>query len=217
MRSRSRSGKTNILPSLLADLVDHHNSANVRASCVNQNFVSDMCHQYEGPVTPHKTWFDVLAECSFGLMGGAAETAEAAPTSTVVRIGNVVTPEDLTDDDTQKEVFGISSALRYQLLCSVRTVPCVDDVALLGEWGFRFMILVQECISRLTKQDTRIALSSPYSRVRISLVELTLEIPFHSRGSIFRTLPLDFSVVLVAPRCAVAEARPFHAHINVHT
>ncbi|CAM9503767.1 unnamed protein product [Pylaiella littoralis] len=61
--------------------------------------------KYEGPVTPHKTWFDVLAECSFGLMGaaGGAE-AEPAPTSTVVRIGNVVTPEELSDDDAQKEV-----------------------------------------------------------------------------------------------------------------
>ncbi|CAM9724498.1 unnamed protein product [Ectocarpus sp. 6 AP-2014] len=64
--------------------------------------------KYEGPVTPHKTWFDVLAECSFGLMGGAgqggAAEAEPAPTSTVVRIGNVVTPEELTDDEAQKEV-----------------------------------------------------------------------------------------------------------------
>lgn len=61
--------------------------------------------QYEGPNTPHKTWFDVLAECSFGLMGGpgSGETQET-PTSTVVRIGNVVTPEELTDDDAQKEV-----------------------------------------------------------------------------------------------------------------
>lgn len=61
--------------------------------------------QYEGPTTPHKTWFDVLAECSFGLMGsGGAEVHEPPPTSTVVRIGNVVTPEELTDDDAQKEV-----------------------------------------------------------------------------------------------------------------
>ncbi|CAM9183215.1 unnamed protein product [Laminaria digitata] len=60
--------------------------------------------KYEGPVTPHKTWFDVLAECSFGLMGGAGGEVEAAPTSTVVRIGNVVTPEELTDDEAQKEV-----------------------------------------------------------------------------------------------------------------
>lgn len=62
--------------------------------------------QYEGPVTPHKTWFDVLAECSFGLMGGAGGggAAEEAPTSTVVRIGNVVTPEELSDDEAQKEV-----------------------------------------------------------------------------------------------------------------
>ncbi|CAM9625100.1 unnamed protein product, partial [Sphacelaria rigidula] len=59
--------------------------------------------KYEGPVTPHKTWFDVLAECSFGLMGGG-DSQEAPPTSTVVRIGNVVTPEELTDDDAQKEV-----------------------------------------------------------------------------------------------------------------
>ena len=55
-------------------------------------------------MTPHKTWFDVLAECSFGLMGGAGGEVEAAPTSTVVRIGNVVTPEELTDDEAQKEV-----------------------------------------------------------------------------------------------------------------
>ena len=61
-------------------------------------------------MTPHKTWFDVLAECSFGLMGGAGGEAEAAPTSTVVRIGNVVTPEELTDDEAQKEV---GDALRY--------------------------------------------------------------------------------------------------------
>lgn len=60
--------------------------------------------QYEGPVTSHKTWFDVLAECSFGLMGGAGAEVEQPPTSTVVRIGNVVTPEELTDDVAQKEV-----------------------------------------------------------------------------------------------------------------
>lgn len=60
--------------------------------------------QYEGPVTSHKTWFDVLAECSFGLMGGPGAEAEQPPTSTVVRIGNVVTPEELTDDVAQKEV-----------------------------------------------------------------------------------------------------------------
>ncbi|CAN0029588.1 unnamed protein product, partial [Choristocarpus tenellus] len=60
--------------------------------------------KYEGPNTPHKTWFDVLAECSFGLMGSGANGQEEAPTSTVVRLGNVVTPEELTDDDAQKEV-----------------------------------------------------------------------------------------------------------------
>ena len=37
-------------------------------------------------------------------MGGAGGAVEAAPTSTVVRIGNVVTPEELTDDEAQKEV-----------------------------------------------------------------------------------------------------------------
>lgn len=66
--------------------------------------------QYDGPNTPHKTWFDVLAECSFGLMSGAE--AQEVPTSTVVRIGNVVTPEELTDDDAQKEV---SMVLRGRL------------------------------------------------------------------------------------------------------
>eukprot|EP00752_Nemacystus_decipiens_P002229 g2115.t1 len=62
--------------------------------------------KYEGPVTPHKTWFDVLAERSFGLMGqpGGAAVAEETPSSTVVRLGNVVTPEELTDDEAQKEV-----------------------------------------------------------------------------------------------------------------
>ena len=59
--------------------------------------------QYEGPVTPHKTWFDVLAECSFGLMGNAQVAEEETP-STVVRIGNVVTAEELTDDNAQREV-----------------------------------------------------------------------------------------------------------------
>lgn len=77
--------------------------------------------QYEGPVTPHKTWFDVLAECSFGLMGGGGGAeAEPAPTSTVVRIGNVVTPEELTDDEAQKEVGII-------LRCSWYLVVVVDD------------------------------------------------------------------------------------------
>lgn len=39
-------------------------------------------------------------------MGGAGGGGgvEEAPTSTVVRIGNVVTPEELTDDEAQKEV-----------------------------------------------------------------------------------------------------------------
>ncbi|CAM9951085.1 unnamed protein product [Ascophyllum nodosum] len=59
--------------------------------------------KYEGPVTPHKTWFDVLAECSFGLMGNAQVAEEETP-STVVRIGNVVTAEELTDDNAQREV-----------------------------------------------------------------------------------------------------------------
>lgn len=64
-------------------------------------------------MTPHKTWFDVLAECSFGLMGGAGGAeAEAAPTSTVVRIGNVVTPEELSDDEAQKEVRGVHEKRR---------------------------------------------------------------------------------------------------------
>lgn len=54
-------------------------------------------------MTPHKTWFDVLAECSFGLMGNAQAAEEETP-STVVRIGNVVTPEELTDDNAHKEV-----------------------------------------------------------------------------------------------------------------
>lgn len=35
---------------------------------------------------------------------GGGDSQEAPPTSTVVRIGNVVTPEELTDDDAQKEV-----------------------------------------------------------------------------------------------------------------
>lgn len=60
-------------------------------------------------MTPHKTWFDVLAECSFGLMGNAQAAEEETP-STVVRIGNVVTPEELTDDNAQKEVSGICVA-----------------------------------------------------------------------------------------------------------
>lgn len=87
--------------------------------------------QYEGPVTPHKTWFDVLAECSFGLMGGAgqggAAEAEPAPTSTVVRIGNVVTPEELTDDEAQKEVSTVITCTTKQIarrVC-VYSWPCM--------------------------------------------------------------------------------------------
>lgn len=46
-----------------------------------------------------------------GGAGGAAAGGEEAPTSTVVRIGNVVTPEELTDDEAQKEVWPCSAAV----------------------------------------------------------------------------------------------------------
>jgi len=39
-----------------------------------------------------------------GGAGGGGGAVEEAPTSTVVRIGNVVTPEELSDDEAQKEV-----------------------------------------------------------------------------------------------------------------
>ena len=72
-------------------------------------------------MTPHKTWFDVLAECSFGLMGNA-QAAEETP-STVVRIGNVVTPEELTDDNAQKEVSANLGCQRQ--ISSTMQVFCV--------------------------------------------------------------------------------------------
>lgn len=94
--------------------VDKNNSSTTPCS------IETLSPQYEGPVTSHKTWFDVLAECSFGLMGGAgqggAAEAEPAPTSTVVRIGNVVTPEELTDDEAQKEV-STAMTMTMRLYC----------------------------------------------------------------------------------------------------
>lgn len=77
-------------------------------------------------MTSHKTWFDVLAECSFGLMEGTGAQAEAAPTSTVVRIGNVVTPEELTDDEAQKEVRTRDGPVwRPSCLVSAECLPSV--------------------------------------------------------------------------------------------